>query len=176
MDCNAVGWLSMGFSRQEYWRGLPLPPPGTFPTQGSNPGLLRRRQFLYHLSHQGSPLTAAIPTVLSQVALSATATWAPCQEECSSPWERSKDDQGTVTSDPSSRLPEHGRRVLQEGTLRISPSFILNLESIPLCTGSWCIFYPNISLPLLKLPSLPPQLIPVTISKRIEIISMRISW
>ena len=26
-----------------------------FPTQGSNPGLLKCRQTLYHLSHQGSP-------------------------------------------------------------------------------------------------------------------------
>ena len=30
--------LSMGFSRQEYWSGLPFPPPGVFPPQGSNPG------------------------------------------------------------------------------------------------------------------------------------------
>ena len=28
---------------------------GVFPTQGSNPGLLRWRQILYQLSHQGSP-------------------------------------------------------------------------------------------------------------------------
>ena len=28
---------------------------GIFPTQGSNPGLLRGRQILYQLSHQGSP-------------------------------------------------------------------------------------------------------------------------
>ena len=28
---------------------------GIFPTQGSNPSLLRGRQILYHLSHQGSP-------------------------------------------------------------------------------------------------------------------------
>ena len=27
----------------------------TFPTQELNPGLLHCRQFLYHLSHQGSP-------------------------------------------------------------------------------------------------------------------------
>ena len=33
--------LSMGFSRQEYWGGLPFPPPGRiFPTQRSNPRLL----------------------------------------------------------------------------------------------------------------------------------------
>ena len=30
---------------------------GIFPTQGLNPGLLHCRQILYHLSHQGSPLT-----------------------------------------------------------------------------------------------------------------------
>ena len=28
--------LSLGFSRQEYWSGLPRLPPGDFPTQGSN--------------------------------------------------------------------------------------------------------------------------------------------
>ena len=33
--------LSMGFSRREYWSGLPFPPPGDFPTQGSNLRLLR---------------------------------------------------------------------------------------------------------------------------------------
>ena len=32
--------LSMGFSRQEYWSGLPCPPPGGM-TQGSNLSLLR---------------------------------------------------------------------------------------------------------------------------------------
>ena len=32
-----------GFSRQKYWSGLPSPPPGIFPTQGSNPGLLHCR-------------------------------------------------------------------------------------------------------------------------------------
>ena len=29
----------MGFFRQEYWSGLPFPPPGDLPTQGSNPRL-----------------------------------------------------------------------------------------------------------------------------------------
>ena len=44
---------SMGFSRQEYWTGLPFPFPGNFPTQGSNPGLPHCRQTLNRLSHQG---------------------------------------------------------------------------------------------------------------------------
>ena len=69
---------SMGFSRQVYWSGLPLPSPWyiyspwnspgqnigvgslsllqrIFPTQGSNPGLLHCELILYQLSHQGSP-------------------------------------------------------------------------------------------------------------------------
>ena len=30
--------LSMGFSRQEYWSGLPCPPPGDLPDTGIEPG------------------------------------------------------------------------------------------------------------------------------------------
>ena len=30
--------LSMGFSRQEYWSGLPCPPPGDLPDPGIKPG------------------------------------------------------------------------------------------------------------------------------------------
>ena len=67
----------MGFSKQEYRSGVPLPSPldytvhgilqarilecvafpfsrGIFPTQGSDPGLLHCRRILYQLSHQGS--------------------------------------------------------------------------------------------------------------------------
>ena len=32
--------LSMGFSRQEYWSGLPFPPPGDPPDPGIKPGFL----------------------------------------------------------------------------------------------------------------------------------------
>ena len=68
----------MGFPRQEYWSGLPCPPPGdlinpgikpkntgvgslsllqgNFLTQESNQGLLRCRWILYQLSYLGSPL------------------------------------------------------------------------------------------------------------------------
>ena len=31
MDCSPSGSLSMGFPRQEYWRGLPFPSPGDLP-------------------------------------------------------------------------------------------------------------------------------------------------
>ena len=33
--------LSMGFSRQEYWSGLPFPPPGGLPDLGMEPTSLR---------------------------------------------------------------------------------------------------------------------------------------
>ena len=45
MDYSPPG-SSMGFSRQEYWSGLPFPSPGDLLTQGLNPGLLHCRQML----------------------------------------------------------------------------------------------------------------------------------
>ena len=44
--------LSMGFSRQEYWSGLPFPPPGDLPDRGIKPrsAALHCRQILYRLS------------------------------------------------------------------------------------------------------------------------------
>ena len=44
--------VSMGFSRQEYWSGLPFPSPEDLPDSGIEPGLQHCRQTLYHLSHQ----------------------------------------------------------------------------------------------------------------------------
>ena len=38
MDCVAhQAPLSMGFFRQEYWSGLPYPPPGALPNPGTKP-------------------------------------------------------------------------------------------------------------------------------------------
>ena len=47
------GPLSMGFSRQEYWSGLPCPSPGDFPDPGIERGSCIGN--LSHLDHQGSP-------------------------------------------------------------------------------------------------------------------------
>ena len=66
--------LSMGFSRQEYWSGVPLPSPNTaggccfllqgiFLTQGLNLGLLHCRQILYQLSYQGKGLMSLLPVL-----------------------------------------------------------------------------------------------------------------
>ena len=49
--------LSTGFSRQNYWSGLPCPPPGDLPDPGTNLCLLDCRHILYCLNHQGNPLT-----------------------------------------------------------------------------------------------------------------------
>ena len=43
--------LSMGFPKQEYWSGLPFPPPGDLP----DPGLKLWQADSLPLSHQGSP-------------------------------------------------------------------------------------------------------------------------
>ena len=50
--------LSMQFSRQEYWSGIPFPTPGIFPTQGSNWhlwDLLRWQADFLSLHHLESP-------------------------------------------------------------------------------------------------------------------------
>ena len=53
VTCRAP--LSIEFSRQEYWSGLPFLPPGDLPYQGLNLCLLHCRLILYLLINQGSP-------------------------------------------------------------------------------------------------------------------------
>jgi len=45
----------MGFSRQEYWSGLPFPSPEDLPGPGIKPGLLHCRQILYSMSYREVP-------------------------------------------------------------------------------------------------------------------------
>ena len=47
--------LSVEFSRQEYWSGLPFPSPEDLPDPRIEPRSLALQAILYHLSHQGSP-------------------------------------------------------------------------------------------------------------------------
>ena len=47
--------LSMGFSREEYWSGLPFPSPGELPDPGIESGSPACGQILYHLSYWGGP-------------------------------------------------------------------------------------------------------------------------
>ena len=51
MDCSPQGPLSMKFSRQAYWSGLPFPSPGDFP----NPGIKLRSSALQADSLQYEP-------------------------------------------------------------------------------------------------------------------------
>ena len=39
-NCSCQAPLSVGFSRQEYWSGLPFPTPGNLPDPGSQPASL----------------------------------------------------------------------------------------------------------------------------------------
>ena len=84
--------LSMKFSRQEYWSGMPFLLQGIFPTQGSNPGLLRYRQILYCLSHQKSQNLAAshssgqmLSVVLSIRPSLFPSSWQQSLHHCSDP-------------------------------------------------------------------------------------------
>ena len=54
VTCQAP--LSVGFSRLEYWNGLPFPPPGDLPNPENEPGLFYCRRILSCLSHQGALL------------------------------------------------------------------------------------------------------------------------
>ena len=37
MDCSPQALLFMGFPKQKYWSGLPLPSPGNLPNPGIKP-------------------------------------------------------------------------------------------------------------------------------------------
>ena len=55
--------LSIGFFRQDYWTGLPFPPPEDLPNPGSNSCVLRLLHWWEHslpLSHVGSPMYVQI--------------------------------------------------------------------------------------------------------------------
>ena len=58
---SATSWMvahqappSLGFSRQEYWSGLPCPSPGDLPNPGIEPGSPALQADSLSLSHQGS--------------------------------------------------------------------------------------------------------------------------
>ena len=51
--CEAT--RSMGFSRQEYWSGLPFPPPGDLPNPDIKSASSALQVDSLPLSHEGSP-------------------------------------------------------------------------------------------------------------------------
>ena len=46
---------SVGFSRQEYWSGLPFPSPGDLRDPGIEPRSPVLQEYLHQLSYEGSP-------------------------------------------------------------------------------------------------------------------------
>ena len=52
--------LSMGFSRQEYWRGLPCPPPGNLPHPGIKPGSPALQTDSLQCEPLGKPITLTL--------------------------------------------------------------------------------------------------------------------
>ena len=67
--------LSMGFSRQEYWSGLPFPSPEDLPKPGIEPMShipCIGRQVLYHLSHLGRPFHSVVSDSLQPHGLKPT--------------------------------------------------------------------------------------------------------
>ena len=52
--------LSMGFLRQEYWSGLPFPPPGDLPHPGMEPASPAWQVDSLPLSHLGSPFSQLV--------------------------------------------------------------------------------------------------------------------
>ena len=53
--------LSMGFSQQEYWSGLPCLPPGDLPNPGTKPRSPALQADSLLLSHQGSLIELPTP-------------------------------------------------------------------------------------------------------------------
>ena len=55
IDCNSPGSSVLGFSKQEYWSGLPSPPPGDLPNPGIKLTSLALKVDSLPLSHLGNP-------------------------------------------------------------------------------------------------------------------------
>ena len=55
MDCSPPGSSVHGILRQEYWSGLPCPPPGDLPDPGMEPHLLHLKANSLPVSRWGSP-------------------------------------------------------------------------------------------------------------------------
>ena len=72
MEHSSQTPLSLEFSRQKYWSGLPFPSPGrcSISTQGSDPCHLHWQAGSLPMSHQGSPQISLCCVVLSCSAVS----------------------------------------------------------------------------------------------------------
>ena len=59
--------LSVGFSRQEYWRGLPFPTPGDLPNPGIEPMSLALAGGLVIAEPTGKPLSHELDSLKNKI-------------------------------------------------------------------------------------------------------------
>ena len=69
-SCKARLFCPWGFSRQEYWSGLPFPSQGDLPNPGIEPMSPELQADSLLLSHRESPPRSLGPSFLSSVSLS----------------------------------------------------------------------------------------------------------
>ena len=69
-NCAHQGPLSMGFSRQESWGGLPCPPPGDLPNLGIKSGFPALRARFFTSEPPGKPSSPWLPGIKWLAALS----------------------------------------------------------------------------------------------------------
>ena len=62
MDCSLPGSSVYGVSRQEFWSGLPCPPPGNLPNPGIKPGSATCQADSLPSEPPGKPQCRPIPT------------------------------------------------------------------------------------------------------------------
>ena len=129
----------MGFSRQEYWSGLPFPSPRDLPDPGIKLGLPLCRQTLYTLSYQRSPKIIYIQFSSVQ-SLS-------CVQLPVTPWTAARQVSLSITNSQSSPKPmsielviagsQHGRPHSWQGDLTSKASGFEGLSGpIPPMTRS----------------------------------------
>ena len=140
MDCSPPGSLPMGFSRQEYWSGLPFPSAGDLPDPGTelmspaSPALASG--FLYYWATWESLLNIYVP-LLRWVKEEEFLVWLWCLKS------QSTSNTGNSEERTQSQTQWHSNALItalqpsiqRPGRLLSSPSL---LDSSPkLSAGSW---------------------------------------
>ena len=83
MDCSPPVSPPTGFSRQEYWRGLPRPPPGDLPgTEPVSPTFLHWQAVSLPLLPPGKPVDAPKHSLYPYIICSNIRTQSPYQISC----------------------------------------------------------------------------------------------
>ena len=109
----------MGFSRPEYWSGLPFPSPGSFPIQGLNPGLL------WFLHWQADSLPSEPPGKLKLTR--AISQWCRFGQALSTPSE--PPHHSIRTSSPPTESSSHSIRKMKVRDLTVlcaHPSYVIS--------------------------------------------------